>query len=502
MLTRKAKSSQECAESFGGLCVPDVKIVIGNKNTSSWSLRAWLVLAVTGLPFEEIRVPLRRADTPERIRRYSPSGKVPALIVEGETIWDSLAIAEFLGEVQPSLWPGDERLRAIARSISAEMHSGFVDLRTFMPMDFVGRFGPPGKMHSGVARDVQRICKIWQEWLSREQPGGPFLFGEFSIADAMYAPVVSRLVTYAVPVDPVIKGYMDEIMGMSEMRAWGKAAEAELASGGLNDPPLLHKESAEEVRSEPPPKAQPAPPAEPEMPPLPQPPVKTMPEPQAPPTDAAPPEAVVPEAEAPDEQQPPLTTHEPPVPPRPAAQQPESGIRALGTVRAQVDFDAPPPRMGAVSRRRAARAAQAESPPQSDSDTFFFGIDDSEAAAPEPPQNVVAAAGGQSATVETSTASAGQSARRLFKHPVRLSEMGETVVQKTADVTERKDEERRAPNLQELSEDVDLPPVSQQPDAKPSEAALPDAEALDDEERSAPRRPAVKPIGGEIHRRR
>jgi glutathione S-transferase len=206
------------------------KLVIGSKNTSSWSLRPWLLLKQGGVPFEEVVIPLRRPDTHERIRLHSPSGKVPVLIVGDVRIWDSLAIAEFLAEHDTRLWPADSRARAFARSISAEMHGGFQALRTFLPMDFTARFRPPGRLLSGVEADIRRILEIWTECRQHHGQSGPFLFGAFSIADAMFAPVCSRFTTYAVPLDPVSQAYVAHIMGLPAMLEWARDAAAELAA--------------------------------------------------------------------------------------------------------------------------------------------------------------------------------------------------------------------------------------------------------------------------------
>jgi glutathione S-transferase len=206
-----------------------LKLVIGSKNSSSWSLRPWLLLRQVGFPFEEIVIPLRRPDTAQRIRALSPSGKVPLLMVGDVKIWDSLAICEFLAEYDPSLWPADSRARAIARSVSAEMHAGFSALRTFLPMDFTARFGPPGRLLTPVQADVDRIASIWTECRRHHGAGGPFLFGPFTIADAMFAPVCSRFTTHAVPLDPVPASYVDTIMGLPAMQEWARAAAAEAA---------------------------------------------------------------------------------------------------------------------------------------------------------------------------------------------------------------------------------------------------------------------------------
>lgn len=207
-----------------------LKLVIGNKNLSSWSLRPWLLLRQADVPFEEVPIRLDRDDTAEQIRRYSPSGKVPALLVGDVAVWDSLAIAEFLAEERPELWPAQAEARAVARSVSAEMHSGFADLRRFMPMDFTARFGPPGMVLRGVAADIARITTIWNDCRKRYGRGGPFLFGQFSIADAMYAPVCSRFTTYAVPLDEISSAYVAAVMALPAMQEWAAAAAAEVAA--------------------------------------------------------------------------------------------------------------------------------------------------------------------------------------------------------------------------------------------------------------------------------
>lgn len=198
-----------------------LKLVIGNKNYSSWSLRAWLVLKQAGLEFEEIRIPLYVLGAKEQILQYSPSGKVPVLIDGDKLIWDSLAIAEYVAERVPDcdLLPADSYARAVARSVSAEMHSGFVSLRSHMPMDCRAR--RPGKgMTPEVAQDIDRIKTIWRECRQAFGMGGDFLFGQFTIADAMFAPVVMRLITYGVPLDAVAQSYSDAIVSLPAMQQW------------------------------------------------------------------------------------------------------------------------------------------------------------------------------------------------------------------------------------------------------------------------------------------
>ncbi len=199
-------------------------LVIGNKNYSSWSLRPWLLLRQAGTPFEEIRLALGRDD----LSKYSPSGLVPVLKHGALAIWDSLAIAEYLAEQFPEkeLWPRDVEARAMARSVSAEMHSGFTHLRTHMNMNCRSHF--PGKgMTPEVAKDIQRIQQIWQDCRSRFGDGGPFLFGAFSIADAMYAPASFRFISYAVTLSPVAETYVRTLQDLPAMQEWLAAAKEE-----------------------------------------------------------------------------------------------------------------------------------------------------------------------------------------------------------------------------------------------------------------------------------
>jgi glutathione S-transferase len=209
-------------------------LVIGSRNLSSWSFRPWLALRQAALPFEEEVIPLRHADSAQRIAARSPSGRVPVLLIDGRPVWDSLAICETVAELANSLWPEEPLTRAHARAISAEMHSGFADLRTFLPMDFTARFGPPGRLLRGVERDIARIQAIWRECRERHGDDGPFLFGRFTIADAMYAPVVSRFVTYAVELDPPAAAY---VAAMQCLPAWAEWAAAAAAEAGVEAQP-------------------------------------------------------------------------------------------------------------------------------------------------------------------------------------------------------------------------------------------------------------------------
>ena len=203
-------------------------LVIGNKNYSSWSLRPWLYLSVNAIPFEERRIPLYGTGSRDAILAYSNAGHVPVLVREGLTVWDSLAILETLSELYPASggWPQNPNERAWARSICAEMHAGFRPLRTHLPMN-VRRRVDPGDLPDDVASDVGRVRTIWRD-CRKAHPGiGPFLFGRFSIADAMYAPVVTRFETYGVQVGPLEREYMDAVLGLPAMRAWTEAARRE-----------------------------------------------------------------------------------------------------------------------------------------------------------------------------------------------------------------------------------------------------------------------------------
>ncbi|MBO0742339.1 MAG: glutathione S-transferase [Hyphomicrobiaceae bacterium] len=164
------------------------RLVIGNKNISSWSLRPWLALRQSNIPFEELKIELRRRDTQANILAYSPSGRVPTLLVGDLAIWDSLAILEYLAEVHPEarLWPAPQTARALARATCAEMHAGFAALREHCPMDFVARL-PMATLPDPVALEVRRILALWRDCRCRHGGAGPFLFGAFSAADAMYA---------------------------------------------------------------------------------------------------------------------------------------------------------------------------------------------------------------------------------------------------------------------------------------------------------------------------
>jgi glutathione S-transferase len=210
----------------------DFTVVIGNKNYSSWSLRGWLMAKIAGIEFEEVVVPLDLPETQSTIRKYSPSGRVPVLLHRGLAIWESLAIAEYLNDIKPEggLWPSSIAARAHARAISSEMHAGFTDLRTNMPMNI--RASYPGKgMTPGARADIERITGLWRDCRKRfsgafEKDDG-FLFGLISAADAMFAPVVTRLRTYGVQVDKDTDAYCNAVLGLPAMKEWIDAAKHE-----------------------------------------------------------------------------------------------------------------------------------------------------------------------------------------------------------------------------------------------------------------------------------
>jgi glutathione S-transferase len=223
-------------------------LVVGTRNWSSWSLRPFVALTATGAAFETIDIRLRQTQAPttrEQILKHSPAGKVPVLKIEepassseagGQqkaktlTVWDSLAICETIAERHPEagLWPDDAAARAIARSYACEMHSGFPDVRDQLSMDFANR-QPLPELREETKTQVARIITAWNEALSTYK--GDFLFGRLSVADCMYAPVVSRFQTYGVEVPAAVRGYMDRVLALPAMQAWGIVAAKEVADG-------------------------------------------------------------------------------------------------------------------------------------------------------------------------------------------------------------------------------------------------------------------------------
>lgn len=211
-------------------------LVLGYKNYSSWSMRPYLAMKAAGLAFEEIVIPLDRPETPGQLRAHSPTAKVPVLKHGDTVIWDSLAICEYANELAPQaqLWPQEPRARAQARSVAAEMHSGFTELRRARPMNVRARFAAQ-PLGEAVAADVARIDALWSDCRARHGGGGDFLFGRFSIADAMFGPVISRFVTYGIPLSTPSRAYIEAMVGFAPMRQWVKDAAAEAWSNDKYD---------------------------------------------------------------------------------------------------------------------------------------------------------------------------------------------------------------------------------------------------------------------------
>ncbi len=211
-------------------------LVIGNKNYSSWSLRPWLALRSAGIPFEEVRIPLYRPGSREEILRYSPNGRVPAL-VEGDLVtFESLAICERAAELAPlaGLWPAASGARALARSISSEMHAGFEALRMLCPCNL--RLRAKRELTPEAAADVARVTEIWKTTRARHGAGGDFLFGRFGIADAMYAPVVTRFRSWGIPLDREVAAYADAVLAFPPFREWEEAALRETERIAASEP--------------------------------------------------------------------------------------------------------------------------------------------------------------------------------------------------------------------------------------------------------------------------
>ena len=214
---------------------PGLTLIIGNKNYSSWSMRPWVAMTAFSIPFQEVRVLLDQNDTANKIAEYSGCGRVPVLLAGEMTIWDSLAICEYLAEQFPEkhLWPQDVAARATARSICAEMHSGFAGLRNAMSMNI--RMSYPGRGRTAAAQaDIGRISEIWEECLSRFGHH-QFLFGDFSIADAYYAPVVMRFQTYGVTLAPALNAYCERVRAHPAVARWIEEALAETERSGKHD---------------------------------------------------------------------------------------------------------------------------------------------------------------------------------------------------------------------------------------------------------------------------
>jgi glutathione S-transferase len=209
------------------------RLLIGNKTWSSWSLRPWLVMRRFGVPFEEINIRLRQPDSRAQILAHSPAGMVPALVAGDLVVWDSLAIIEFIQDRHPDLaiWPKDPAARAIARSVSAEMHSGFHPLRETCSMNLFART-PLTEVPDKVDANIRRIVSLWRDCKGKFGGKGPFLFSDFSAADAMYAPVASRFRTYAPDLvrfgdDGTAQAYVEAIFDTPEMAEWAEGAKQE-----------------------------------------------------------------------------------------------------------------------------------------------------------------------------------------------------------------------------------------------------------------------------------
>jgi glutathione S-transferase len=206
----------------------DLHLIIGNKAYSSWSMRPWIAMKANGLDFRETVIGLDQPDTAENIKAFSAAGRVPVLKHGDLTVWDSLAILEYLSETFPEKgwWPKDARARAVARSIAAEMHTGFQNLRSNMQMN-VRKTLPGVGRNDLVDKDIARITEIWRDCRTTFGDGGPFLFGAFSNADAMFAPVASRFKTYVVDLDPVSQTYADAVLNHPAAREWYISAAGE-----------------------------------------------------------------------------------------------------------------------------------------------------------------------------------------------------------------------------------------------------------------------------------
>jgi glutathione S-transferase len=219
-----------------------LQLIIGNKNYSSWSLRPWIAMKVAAIPFEETVIPLYEPGSREQVLKLSPAGKVPVLIDGDMHVWESLAILEYLAEKFPKaeLWPADARARSHARVVANEIHGGFMPLRRNCPMNM---WLPPKKRPQGdeVLDNVRRIDALWSDCRARFGQNGPFLFGAFGAADAMYAPVVARLHSYGLGVGEVARTYMDAVMALPAWREWRAAALKEpwVMQGNEPDWPLL-----------------------------------------------------------------------------------------------------------------------------------------------------------------------------------------------------------------------------------------------------------------------
>lgn len=207
-------------------------LIIGNKNYSSWSLRPWLLMKEKGVSFKETKIPLYIEGSKEELVKYSPSGKVPALIDGDITIWDSLSICEYINEEYPdiSCWPENKNERALARSICHEMHSDFFEIRNILHMNCRKKMRY-SNITEELGRDIARVCEIWKMCLAKRTEPGEYLFGSFTIADAMYAPIVLRFESYGIEVGDIEQEYMDVVLANPSLKAW--------VSEGINESEYL-----------------------------------------------------------------------------------------------------------------------------------------------------------------------------------------------------------------------------------------------------------------------
>jgi glutathione S-transferase len=220
----------------------EATLVVGNKLYSSWSMRPWILMRHFGIPFTEVFIRLRQPDTREKALKYSPTGLVPAFVQGPIHAWESIAIMETVADLHPELaiWPKDPVARSHARSMAAEMHAGFSDLRANCSMNLGKRFAAKDR-GAKVQADVDRIVAMWTDARARFGKGGPFLFGQFTAVDAMYAPVVSRLETYSFPVPQVVRAYMDAVLATPAYQEWTRAALEEpwvLAASEVDEKPI------------------------------------------------------------------------------------------------------------------------------------------------------------------------------------------------------------------------------------------------------------------------
>ncbi len=260
------------------------RLVIGNRNTATWSFAVWMVLEHSGLPFGVEEIDLYAEDAEERLERVSPGGTLPVLRLGDARIWEALAIAEWAAEQAPALWPEDALLRGQARSTALEALYGMPDLLTFLPMDLGARFSPPGRLLRPVERDLAHLFSLWKRLLTGPHRQGAFLFGAFSIADAFMAPIVARLLTHGIPVDDACLSYVRAVSGLETYRRWQKEAELERSavppttsetaarpearpSSPVRSPTIDPK--APPTRPKTPPDDRPEMPATPQLPPLP-----------------------------------------------------------------------------------------------------------------------------------------------------------------------------------------------------------------------------------------